>query len=69
MSRSFLTCAVVWVLETGALAQCPSQGLTLVATGNRLGDPASLQVSGAFPFAPGGLGVDTAPGPTLTPIG
>lgn len=62
-----------WLLVLGlpaALAQgpCPTLGLTLQATGGRLGDPWSITVAGTA-TRPGVLGFDLTPGPTNTPFG
>jgi hypothetical protein len=59
---------VAFVLTSALLAQCPSQGLTLGFTGERLGDPFACGVFG-IPGAPGLLGVDDTAGPTVTQYG
>jgi hypothetical protein len=66
--RRFARFFLAFVLTSTVIAQCPPQGLTLTVTGGRLGDPASLQVTGS-PFAPGILAFDVAGGPTSTPVG
>lgn len=57
-------------LLTAATAQapCPANGLTLQASGGRLGDPWSFTMNGPVSSF-GLLGLDLAQGPTPTPIG
>ncbi|MAG58358.1 MAG: hypothetical protein CMJ83_18885 [Planctomycetes bacterium] len=47
---------------------CAAQGLGLSVTGERLGDPWSIELLGP-PGATGLLGLDLAPGPVATPFG
>jgi hypothetical protein len=56
------------VLCSVALGQCPSSGLILDVSGNRLGDPCSVTIAGT-PSVAGLIGIDTAGGPISTPIG
>src|SRR5262245_36069854 len=53
-----------------ALAQspCPAVGVTVDASGGRLGDTWRVDIQ-ASPTVPGVLGLDFAPGPVPTPLG
>jgi len=68
MHRALVTVVTTFALATTATAQCPPQGITLNASGGRLGDAWRVDVHGS-PSVAGFCGLDLSPGPTPTPIG
>jgi hypothetical protein len=69
-SHTFALAVATLALTVAATAQapCPARGMTLAVHGGRLGDQFSVDMTGS-PSAIGFLGLDLAPGPTVTPIG
>jgi hypothetical protein len=60
--------ALVFAATAAAQPPCPSRGITLLASGGRLGDGWRVDMAGPA-SVPGLLGLDLAPGPVATPIG
>src|SRR5688572_10155261 len=68
MRKPIQSVLVLALLSAALLGQCPSNGLVLTFSGERLGDPWGLSLYGT-PGVSGLVGVDETGGPVLTPIG
>jgi hypothetical protein len=68
MRTFILSLAALAVLSSAVAGQCPSNGLTLTFSGERLGDPFALNLYGS-PGLSGLLAIDDTGGPVMTPIG